>query len=115
MSEEVSLWPKVARRNEFFAKLEALIDEYPELTDSMSRQYKLDPSGPYWEAQDDEPKYDPTSPVMVTGIVLVVSTTNTEGWEDIIVTEPFRQSSFMTHGLIGEALSFTGRNQAWGY
>ena len=115
MSEEVSTWPKIARRNEFFDRLSALMDEYPELTNQMSRQYAVDPSAPYWELRDDEPAYDPASPVMVTGIVLIISTSNTEGWEDVTVTEPFRQSSFLTHGLIGEALSFTGRNQAWGY
>ena len=110
MTTDAPIWPKRQRQDEFFARLEALMSEYPEITNVMSRQYALDPADSMWESTNDQPGYDPSSPVMVTGIVLIVTSTNTEGWEDMTVSEPYQQSIYMTHGIIGEALSITGRS-----
>lgn len=106
---EPPVWPDTTRRNEFFDRLQTLIGEYPELTSTLVRMHQQDPADSYWDQLGDTPGYNPSSPVMITGIALLIATTNTEGWEEMVLTEPHGQSIYMTHGMIGEALNMTGR------
>ena len=99
----IAVWPDTVRRNEFFAKLEALIQQYPELTTTLSRQYAAG-SEYGFETEGDWPPYDPNSPTMINGLVLVITTVNMDGWEDLVVTEPTAQSRYLTGGIVSKAL-----------
>lgn len=96
------IWPDGQRRQEFFARLEHLIQQYPELTNILQREHALDPCSSYWDCADGT-SFDPNCPNVVQGIVLLISTANLDGWEDFVITDPAPQSQYMTNGMLWAA------------
>jgi len=94
------------RRIEFFDRLSDLLDDFPELQTRMQRSHQNDPSDDHWYDEDGE-DFDPQSPTLRTGIVLVIAHANMQMWEDISFLEPPHQSRFLTVGLLTEALDVT--------
>lgn len=103
-----AIWLSTKRRDEFFAKLDKLILEYPELHNVMAREYSADPCADYWDSECDIPNFDPNAAVFQQGVVLLISTANVDNWEDLIITEPTRQSQYMTAGMVQAAMNVMG-------
>jgi hypothetical protein len=100
----VNVWPDKRTRDAFFTELRLLVDRYPNLADHMSRDYADDPTDEHWgDENEDYAKYDPKSPMFLQGIVLVISHTNMEHYEDLTVLDPYEQSSYMTKGILSAA------------
>ena len=89
------------RREDFFIKLERLLDEYPEIMDRIKRAYEKDPTSSYWSSETGD--FNPASPMFRTGVVVLVGHGNMEMWEDISILEPFRQSHYITVGILKTA------------
>lgn len=102
----VDQWPNEAIREEFFGKLRQLIAEYPNLADRMARDEAESGICDCDPAQ--HPKFDPSSPVYLQGLVLVISHANMDHFEDISILAPPGQSTFMTKGLIASAKTLEG-------
>lgn len=90
----MAIWKDDARHESFFAAVEALLDEYPELA-----------------AGDDDEEvdaildgYDPASPKVVSGIVVLVAHGNLDGWSELTYTAPPHQSHYLTVGMLYKAL-----------
>lgn len=100
-NDGAEIWPNTARRDEFFQRLAALIDEFPEISSFLRRAYEAS----HFDGIDIEPEwaYNPESPTIIQGLVLIVSTTNMEMWEDVMVMDPTRQSQYLTEGLLNAA------------
>lgn len=94
----IPVWKKRENRNEFFKELEALLDKYDDLSTLMSRSYEDDPHD--CEPDDDCPPYDPNTPVVLTGMFLIVSYSNMDGYESICHVWPEGQSQFLNRGLV---------------
>ena len=103
-----AIWLSTKRRDEFFSRLDALIHEYPELHNVMAREYSDDPSADYWDSGCDIPNFDPNAAVFQQGVVLLISTSNVDNWEDLVITGPLRQSQYMTAGMIHAAMNLMG-------
>lgn len=82
------------KRDAFFGELEMLISRYPEMTQRPRCNH------PDCETCGD---YDDNASKMVTGIVLVITTRNTQDIEEIIWEKPYGQSAFHTIGMLHEA------------
>lgn len=91
-----------ARRIEFFDRLDQLLNDYPELQTRMLRSYEEDPADEHWISQEEN--FDPQSPTLRTGLVLVIAHANMQMWEDVTFLEPPNQSRFLTAGLLTNAL-----------
>jgi hypothetical protein len=104
MPKLVSAFVTPARRGEFFDKLDALLNEFPEIESRMKRSYAEDPTDPYWTDDEEHQEFDPASPVVRTGIVLVLAHSNMQQWEDISWLDPLTQPHFMTKGLLATAM-----------
>jgi hypothetical protein len=102
MAEMPPIFTTAERRDEFIDKLNALIDEYPEIGTKMSRAYEEDPSDTFWTDRYGE-EFDPTSPTYRTGIVLIIGHHNLQGWGDITFIEPDPQVRALSIGLIEQA------------
>ena len=103
-----AIWLSTKRRDEFFSRLDQLILEYPELHSVMAREYSADPASDYWDSECDIPNYNPEAAVFQQGVVLLISTANVDNWEDLIITEPTRQSQYMTAGMVHAAMNVMG-------
>jgi hypothetical protein len=77
------------RRKEFHEKLVALIGEYPELA--------VDP------LEDEYEGFDPESPRMLQGHVLVLSYENLDGYGQLLWSAPFDQNYYQTLGMLAKA------------
>ena len=77
------------KRDAFFEKLNALISEFPELTEADVHH------------EDCDCGFNPDSPIIVTGIIVGVTIRNTDDFEQIFWTTPYGQSHFTTKGVIG--------------
>lgn len=75
-------------RDSFFNELSRLIDRYPNLITSVPCN------------NPDHPHPDPNAPKAVTGIVIIVSTSTTDDFEEIFFEAPIGQSVFHTGGMI---------------
>ena len=93
-----AIWKDNDRRAEFFARLEELIGEYPEL---------LGPQDPDDIVDEVVDGYDPKSPKIRTGIVLVLAYGNLDYWDELVPTSPLAQSHYMTIGMLHQALHLT--------
>ena len=76
------------KRDAFFEKLNALISEFPELTEADVHH------------EDCDCGFNPDSPIIVTGIIVGVTIRNTDDFEQIFWTTPYGQSHFLTKGII---------------
>jgi hypothetical protein len=93
------------RREEFWARLNAVFDDFPELRSGLKKSYGDQ------DALDDGDSmlmdmlgpFDETAPTFVDGMVLVLSIRNTQHYENMCVLEPKTQSSYMTAGLLNQA------------
>lgn len=99
-------WPSKEKKNEFFEDLRALIAKHPNLADRMARENAEVPIC-IEEHDDGTDQYDPDSPVLLEGIVVLLSFTNLERYENLIILDPYEQSSFMTNGMLNRAVTVT--------
>ena len=85
-------------RDEFWARIDSVIADYPSLLNGLDAIY---------EGDDDSygDVYNPMSPKVVTGRVLILGCANLENWESFIVIDPQDQSVFIKDGLIANAAS----------
>lgn len=84
-----------ARQDAFFDALEGLIAEYPEITNG-------DPDDLADEITDG---FDPSSPKMLAGLVLLLATNNVDGWSELTVLRPRNQLHYFTTGMLHQGLS----------
>lgn len=81
------------RRDRFFHRLEELISEYPDvMTQPNCTEYDCDCD------------YNPNSPKMISGMVVIVTTRNADDWEQLFWEKPSGQSHFHTIGMVREVL-----------
>lgn len=78
------------KRDEFHRRLKELMGEYPEMFESPE------------DAEHCE-HYDPSSPKVITGLVLVYSTQNLDRFEEIFWTDPAEQVHWLGIGLLKSA------------
>lgn len=97
----VGPWPDKATWDNFFDDFRALLEKYPMIGNRMARGYAEDECT--CEPEADFPKYDPNSPVFMQGVVIIVSHSNMDGFEDLSILEPFEQSTYLTAGLLSRA------------
>lgn len=88
------VWRDVDRQQAFFAKLEGLLSEFPEIVDRDVEELTD-------EILDG---YDPSSPKMLTGLVVLVAHDNLADWSEMTVLHPRQQSHYMTTGMLHQAL-----------
>lgn len=77
------VWDDPSRQQEFFTRLEALLNEYPELTTS-----NIDIEG-----------FDPATPKVINGLLLMVNWQNLDGWGETFWTNPPGQHRFTSIGM----------------
>ena len=87
----------LARRDEFWQRLEALLDEYPEIMAGFDDV--LD-----GEMDERGLLFNPDTPKYWQGFVLIVSVRNMDDWESMVVLDPAKQSGYMTDGLLTAAI-----------
>jgi hypothetical protein len=80
-------------RDQFFRELEALINNYPELT-----QASEDFLNHFEEEHPNE--FNAEAPSIITAIVLAVTVRNSEDWENLFYITPYGQSHFHTLGML---------------
>lgn len=85
------------RRQQFFLELEGLMNRYDELFESDEEM--LDHIR---EAHPNE--YDEYAPKIMSGVMLIYTTRNTDGWEDIFYVYPETQSRFHNIGMVSNVL-----------
>lgn len=102
---KVDVWNNKQQRAEFFAELSTLLEKYANIAENMARNYTADPTAGW------DPEYDPTSPVIVRGIVIVITHANMENFEDLQILEPYDQSHYLTAGMLGRASSIYGLDE----
>lgn len=82
------------KKEKFFDRLNDLISEYPEIIS-------------HYQDEDDEHDhdcdFDPNAPKVVSGIVLLVTTRDLNGYETLFLERPFGQSHFHTSGMVRSA------------
>lgn len=96
------IWSSKEQRDAFFSELRELIGRYQNIGDWQFRKYNEDPEG-YPEPDDGYPSFDPNSPMFLHSIVLIVTHTNMENWENLLLLDPFEQSMYATIGLVASA------------
>lgn len=101
-------WTSKQHRDAFFVDLRDLLAKYPNIAGHMAREYENDPTNPAWSPDESYDRFNPRSPMIVQGIVLIVSHANLEHYEDVATLSPFEQSTFMTQGLLSKASSSWG-------
>lgn len=83
------------RKEKFFDRLNELISEYPEII------------SPYEDEDDDDHDedcdFDPNSPKVVTGMVLLITTNDLNNYETLFFEKPLEQSHFHTVGMVKAA------------
>lgn len=104
---DVDVWVNKKQREEFFEELRALIQKYPNIGDHMKREYAEDPTDSAWDITGYV-SFDPSAPTVLQGVVLLISHTNLDGFEDLQVLEPFDQSHYFTSGMLTRADSMYG-------
>lgn len=95
-----AVFSDTARRDEFWADINEVMARFPEvgrLPDSSFTDEDKDNGGNY---------FDPSSPCMIDGMVIVYSVRNLQGFEMLVVSDPTAQSQFVTKGLIASAAEF---------
>lgn len=90
-----AIWKDEERRTEFFARLEHLLGDYPELLGPQDQEDIVD------EVLNG---YDPNTPKLCNGIVLVLAYGNLDHWDELVTTQPKAQSHYMTIGMLHQAL-----------
>lgn len=104
-----TIWANKQQREEFFTKLRAVLDEYPNISQRMIHSYQDDPTHACWDhGAEGYVAFDPSSPMFLQGVVLIVTHANLEHYEDLDVLAPYEQSNFMTLGLLTKACSIFG-------
>jgi hypothetical protein len=88
-------------REQFFNELRELVGRYPSLANRMARGYEEC----LLSHDHDDGEYDPKSPTFLQGIVLLVSHTNMDHYEDMSVLDPMEQSAYLTRGMLHAALN----------
>ena len=94
--QEFRVFKTRGRRDEFWGRLSAFLDEFPELIDMPAEAF----------VDDDlelEVDFDPKEPKMIDGVVLIFSVRNLSGHEVDVIMDPPNQSVYMTKGLITSA------------
>lgn len=103
MSASVPAWPNKQTRDQFFAEFKELLEKYPHLksTDDAPERFGED-------VVDGYPEFDPTSPLILQGVVIILSYSNLEHFENIQILNPFEQSFYMSYGLLNRASTLFG-------
>lgn len=85
-----------SRRDQFFHRLEALMAEYPDI---MTKPTVGD------HEFECECGYNPDTPKIISGMVVIVTTRNADDWEQLFWEKPSNQSYFHTIGMVREVLN----------
>lgn len=85
-----------ARRDLFWQKFNALVEEFPEMINGIDAILNGD-------IDEEGLLYNPQSPKFVQGAVVVLSIRNLDHWESMFVIDPPEQSQYMTGGLLSAA------------
>lgn len=99
----VAPWPNRKIREDFFAELKVLLDKYPHLGAMDIREVDDED-----DIDEGYPAFDPNSPMILQGVVLVLSYSNLEHYENIQILTPFEQSYYMSCGLLTRADTLMG-------
>ena len=75
--------------------------------EQMVRNYDEDPIADMWVGGDGWPDFKKDDPTYVSGLVLVVKISNTEGFEAVWMGDPPTQSAYLTDGLLQTAIDMT--------
>lgn len=105
----VDVWASKQHRDAFFADLRELMARYPCIANGMAREYDSDPTNSKWSGDDNGyDRFNPKSPMILQGVVVIVSHANLEHFEDMVTLVPYEQSGFMTQGMLTKASSCWG-------
>lgn len=85
------------RRRQFFLELEGLMNRYDELFENDEEMLEH-----LKEAHVEE--YDEGAPKIMNAVMVVYTTRNTDGWEDIFYVYPENQSRFHNVGMLTTTL-----------
>jgi len=99
------LFPDRATQDRFFSELRELIDRYPSIGGRMAATAADDP-GADWAlpVPGYHSGFDPSAPMLLEGIVLVVSHRNIDGFEDLSVIRQRESSHYHDLGLLTAAI-----------
>lgn len=106
MPTAMPAWPNKQTRDQFFAEFKELLEKYPHLksTEDAPERFGED-------MEDGYPEFDPASPLILQGIVVILSYSNLEHFEDIQILDPFEQSFYMSYGLLARAGAIFGLDE----
>lgn len=103
MNNDYRVFKDLDRRKEFWEKIRAVIDEYPEILKRFDEVFE-------YEAHDDADllnrgkEYDPESPKYIHGFVLLLNIMNLDRDEMCCTLTPFDQPRMVTRGMISQSL-----------
>lgn len=95
--ERSRIFKDPARRAEFWRKMEALIEEYPEIFSSFDDHLAGD-------MDERGILYNPETPKFVQGLAILCSVRNVDHWESMFVLDPPEQSHYFTFGMLNAAV-----------
>lgn len=99
------LFPDRATQDRFFTELRDLIDRYPSIGGRMSATAADNPDAEWAAPQPGwHNGFDPSSPMLLEGLVLVVSHRNLDGFEDLSVIRQRESSHYQDLGLLTAAI-----------
>ena len=103
---DTQIWDSKQQRDQFFQELRDLLAKYPNIALNQRREYERRPEllADYEVEDDGYPRWDPESPMILHGIVLLVNHSNLEHFEDLQLLIPFEQSNYHTVGMLSNAL-----------
>lgn len=99
------LFPDRATQDRFFVELRELIERYPSIGGRMAATFEGDPDAEWAAPCDSYHKgFDPASPMLCDGLIVIVSHRNLDGFEDMSVIRPRETSHYQDLGLLHAAL-----------
>ena len=86
--------------DQFWREITEVIERYPYILDSLDSAYEHQETDDLYP--DDKP-YDPTSPKVIIGAVLLLGVSNLDGDDSWVLFQPTLQNSMITAGLVASA------------
>ncbi len=92
------------RRDELFQRLDALLQDYPEISRQMALEYEEDPTHEMWSCcEGDHEPFDPTEPSILESVVVITTYRTLTGWRAWRTLVPTEQSPATTLGMLVHA------------
>jgi hypothetical protein len=105
VSEMAPLFPDRATQDRFFAELRELIERFPSIGGRMAATFAADPSADWAQpVEGHHAVFDPASPMLCDGLVVIVSHRNLDGFEEMSVIRQRESSHYHDLGLLTAAI-----------